>query len=781
MKKQDGNLNPTRSNSSLWMGLIWLGLLGLPVCDMLGWTTAIAQAQTVPSPVRQAYTLLSQGRVDEAIAAFERIIQDNPRLVEARLGLGIAYRRRGRDADALRAYEQVLEIDPNNRLALSTIGLFGEYRQEWQIKGINALTTLLNLEPGNLEGRAQRAKLLFYQGRFSESLADYNVLLQNNPTPAVLIGAAEVYTYSGDYQRGLELFNRYQSTGQSVRGDAAIAYGVALRETGNAAQAVQVLEAQLRQATQLNTQVIRLRGALATAYAANQQLPQAVEVLAPLRGRQDSRLTLARALSTLNRYDPRAGYSEEAANLYLQVLSTVPNPSESWIREAADVLSDVPSQQSYALQLYQQLAQRNPSDRSAVVQQLVLANRIGAISKTQLNQQLLTTLAALPSDSAQLQRIAQTLIRIDPPDPVLLPLFQNLLSTGVNQPFLYFRIAQMYSQAGDLASAKTALGAYAATPEGTRDQGTTQLLLADIERREGNIGLAVQRYQAIVNSNDPTPGVIEGALQGLAGLLASQGQLAEAIAIYDQLIVRDPQDLRKQLARTSLALQANQISQAEAEGILYRWFQTRPLTDTPPELFSLVGALPASPQLESVYNALLQANPNDTTVLRRSLQLLASRSPAQAQARVNQLVMSDPYNPGVYFLQGQIAQDLGDTALAAQAYETILAIQPTNVDAISALAGIRFQQRRFDEANQLYNLVLSIKPEDRVAQTSLVGLIAIDGRRIEAIQQLEQIRFQESLQGASSNTVSQEIQRLEEGFLLQRGIQPAWERFGFEE
>jgi Flp pilus assembly protein TadD len=50
-------------------------------------------------------------------------VQQNPNNVEAHLGLAIAYRRAGRDADALPVYQRVITLDPNNRLALTTLGL----------------------------------------------------------------------------------------------------------------------------------------------------------------------------------------------------------------------------------------------------------------------------------------------------------------------------------------------------------------------------------------------------------------------------------------------------------------------------------------------------------------------------------------------------------------------------------------------------------------------------------------------------------------------------------
>lgn len=753
--------------------LTGLMLFGGP---LLGTVLAPAAVQAQTAQLQQAYSLLGRGLVNQAIAAFERYLRANPQSVDAQLGLAIAYRRAGRDAEAFRAYQRVLELDPNNRLALSTLGVLGEFRPEWQDEGIAALTTLLNLEPNNVEARAQRAKLLFFQGRFAESVADYDIVLQGSPTPAVLLTAAQVYTYSGNPQRGLELFNRYRSTGGQITGDAAIAYAVALRETGNVAQSIQLLQAQLSQSRQLDANQIQIRGALATAFAQNQQFAEAEAVLAPLRGRADSRLTLARALSVIARSNP--AYAQETAALYRQVLAETPNPSPSLLREVADVLSGIPQERAFALQLYQQLAQQQPNDRSLVVQQLVLGSELGTVSRAQLRQQLRTSFATLPTDSVQLQQIAQALIRLDPPDPELLPLYQALLTAGANEEFLNFRIAQIQIQQGNYTAARSALSAYSTTPAGGRDQGAILLLLADIDRREGNLEGAAQRYQTILASGITSPSIVGGALRGLAGIRQSQGRPQEAIAIYDQIIALNPQDTSAQLGRAGLALQAGLLSQADAANVLNAWLQTRPLTDTPPELYSLAGALPANPAYEPLYVALLENEPTSVPIQLRYLQVVAARDPALAEAQIQQLIARDPNNIGAYFVQGELAQQLGNYALAEEAYEAILQRQPNNTGALSALAGVRFQQRDFIGAAELYNRVLTINPQDTTAQTSLIALNAAQGLPLAALQQLQQLQRQQiATTGVINPALLLQQQQIQEGLLLQRGIQPPWERF----
>jgi tetratricopeptide (TPR) repeat protein len=760
---------------SIYLGLI---LLGTPIVQTLSLNPA--QAETAPTAVREGYTLLGKGLVNDAIAVFRRAVAENSQSIEAKLGLAIAYRRAGKDADAWQMYLQVLAQDPNNQLALRTVGILGGYRPEWQSTGIEALTRLLSLAPGDVDALAQRALLYSYQGRFAESLADYQIVLQRNPSPEAVLNAAQVYTYTKNYRQALDLFSRYRSTGKAITGSAAIAYAQVLRETGNPAQAIQILQSSLPK--QFNKTAIDILSELSQAYLANGQVNEAIAVLNSLQGRSDAQLSLARALNEIGRKQSLSSYRAQAAVLYRQVLAQTPNPSFGLVREVADVVSGLPSEKTYALQLYRWLAQQQPNDRAIAIQQLALENQLGFLSRINLRQRLLALLQPLPTDPAQQLAIAQALVRVEP-DPELLPIYQTLIQTGVNEPFLNFRLAQILVERNNFEAARSALAVYRSTMAGARDQAP-ELLLAEMERRQGNLEASAQRYQALLSPNQTDSDVATAALQGLASVRLAQGRSDQALALYDQLLARNPQDLKTQLGWAAVAYQSKRISEAQAEALLYTWLQSHPATDTPPELYSLVGALPPSPQRESLYVALTQANPSYIPIQVRLVQVLASRDLTQAQTYVNQVLAQvqatnpdSTNNADLLFLQGQLAQAVGDRGKAEEAYKAILAFQPKNVNALSALGGIRFQQRQFDAATQLYSQVLSLNPSDQTARMSLAELTAAEGYTFNSIQQLEQMQIQQTMAGVPSSDISRRIQLLQEDLLRQRGFQPSWERY----
>ena len=735
-----------------------------------------AGAPVYAQSVGQGYSQLSAGQVAGAIATFQRLVQQNPNNVEAQLGLAIAYRRAGRDADALPVYQRVIALDPSNRLALNTLGLLGEFRPEWQPIGIQALTQLLQLEPNSLEARAQRARLYYYQGLFSAALADYAAVLSGTSDPNILGPAAEAHTFSGDYAAGLALFDRYRAAGGAVRGDQAIAYAQALRESGQLPQAIQLLEQELRRSTNSDTQQIRLRGALASTYAANRQFQPALELLQPLRGRTDSRLTLARALNALGDYGQQASYNQESASLYRQVLSTTANLSPGVRREASFALGNLPEQRPAALQLVEQLAQEQPGDASLTLQRQLLAYQMGQTTQTNLVQQVRSAFPQLPGDPVQVRYLGQLLSRQTPPIVELLPLYQSLISGGATESFLYFRVAQIFAQQGRLADARQALLAYTGTPAGSRDLETTQLLLADIERREGNLAQSAQRYQGLLNTVQAGP-IRAGAIQGLAAVYQTQGQLQPALALYDSLIAANPQNTAYPLGRAALAYQAGLISEAQATALLNQGAQQYGPTAAPPELTSLVTALPPAAGRAGLYQTLLASDPGNPQLQLRSLQVLAATNPAQAQAQAAALVAANPSVLDWYFVQGEIAQQTKAYDTARQSYQAVLQRQPNQQDALLALAGLEFEQGNYRQANDLYRQALAVNDQNATARTALAALNAVQGKPLAAIQQLQRWQQEQIAQGQVNPQVTRQIEQIQGGLLMQRGIQPSWERF----
>ena len=459
-------------------------------------------------------------------------------------------------------------------------------------------------------------------------------------------------------------------------------------------------------------------------------------------------------------------------------MAEAPDLTAGIAREVADALSIIPGYELDALDVYRQLVQRYPNDVSLQVQQAVTEYTVGAINSSELQGRLQSLLQPLPTNEQEQKTIAQTLTRIDPPLPGLLPIYQSVVQGENSDPFLYFRIAQMYSQLGQYETAKQALFGYSSSPAGQRDVYSSLLLLADIERQQGNLDLSAQRYLSILAANVQDTQLITGALQGLAAVRQAQGRVDEAIALYDQIIVLNPQDPTKQLGRIALAYQTDRISEFEATAALSQWLAAQPISGTlPPEVASLVGLLPAAPEREPLYDWLLSIDPTSVPIQIRKIQLVAQREPELAQAMVDLLVLQNPNDLDFYFVQGEVAQALGDLDSAKDAYEVILSQEPTNIGALQSLGGVQFQRRRLTSAARLYNRARALEPQNLATRRTLADLSVVRGNRLQAVEDLERLQREQAAQGVYDPEVWQQLQQTREGYLQQRGFQPPWERF----
>jgi tetratricopeptide (TPR) repeat protein len=372
--------------------------------------------------------------------------------------------------------------------------------------------------------------------------------------------------------------------------------------------------------------------------------------------------------------------------------------------------------------------------------------------------------------------MGQVLSRLTPPIVELLPLYQTLAAGGATEPFLYFRIAQLLTQQGRLVEAKQVLAIYTNTPAGSRDPETAQLLLADIERREGNLAQSAQRYESLLSTSQ-APSIRAGALQGLAAVYQTQGQFQPALALYDSLIAANPQNVAYPLGRAALAYQAGLISEEQATTLLTQAVQQSGTATPPPELIALATVLPPSESRAGLYQALLASDPGNPQLQLRSLQVLATTNPAQAQAQAAALVTANPNTLDWYFVQGEIAQQTGAFDLARQSYQAVLQRQPDQPDALLALAGLEFELGHYDQADALYQQALAANSQNATARTALAALNAVQGNSLAAIRQLQAWQQEQLALGYVNPQVTRQIQEIQGGLLLQRGIQPAWERF----
>jgi len=88
--------------------------------------------------------------IQEQLAGLESRAKENPRDVAVLMELGEAYHHLGKPDQAIKTYEQVLALDPNNVTARYDMAIIYYYSSKYD-QAINQLNEMIKIDPGNKE------------------------------------------------------------------------------------------------------------------------------------------------------------------------------------------------------------------------------------------------------------------------------------------------------------------------------------------------------------------------------------------------------------------------------------------------------------------------------------------------------------------------------------------------------------------------------------------------------------------------------------------------------
>ena len=71
----------------------------------------------------KALTLFGENKLEDAVEAFNELIETYPNYIEGYLGLGHAYERLSQYDEAIEAVKKAIEIDPNDPLAYTSLSI----------------------------------------------------------------------------------------------------------------------------------------------------------------------------------------------------------------------------------------------------------------------------------------------------------------------------------------------------------------------------------------------------------------------------------------------------------------------------------------------------------------------------------------------------------------------------------------------------------------------------------------------------------------------------------
>jgi tetratricopeptide (TPR) repeat protein len=163
---------------------------------------ALLAITTAPLPAQQqlADGAWNQGRYEEAQAAYQRVLAEDPNAVRANLRLGVmlSWREQFDSALGLVARARAAEpADAEMRLIEARIlALAGRHQH-----AIAQYDSLLQAQPDSREAALGRARVLSWSGRLAEAVASYDSVLSHHPgDEEAMVGGAQASAWRGDLQ-----------------------------------------------------------------------------------------------------------------------------------------------------------------------------------------------------------------------------------------------------------------------------------------------------------------------------------------------------------------------------------------------------------------------------------------------------------------------------------------------------------------------------------------------------------------------------------------------------
>ena len=158
-------------------------------------------------PLVEAQAHLRAGKVREALAIYDRIVETRPQDLEAHKGRAVALARLGRYFDALAAYARVTAVKPDDvdaRVGQARIlGCMGRYSEaEAECRRVLADS------PNAVEAYLQLATILGWQRKYSEAAALFERARQLAPRdPEPYVGLARLRFWQDDPEGAKALFD----------------------------------------------------------------------------------------------------------------------------------------------------------------------------------------------------------------------------------------------------------------------------------------------------------------------------------------------------------------------------------------------------------------------------------------------------------------------------------------------------------------------------------------------------------------------------------------------
>jgi tetratricopeptide (TPR) repeat protein len=190
-----------------------------------------------------------------AAGDFSHAVQTDAKFVRAWIDLGFAYFLEARIDDAIEALRSAIKADPQQAVSYRTLASFFVHNGQNE-KAAEVLRDLTTAIPGDSDGHANLASVLYGLKRYKEAAAEYQSAIQTGKDKAQLeAGLGLSYFHAGDHERGTGALDKAVALDSSPTTLNNIAYELAdaslelSKSKDYAEKAVKAVEEESRQVT----------------------------------------------------------------------------------------------------------------------------------------------------------------------------------------------------------------------------------------------------------------------------------------------------------------------------------------------------------------------------------------------------------------------------------------------------------------------------------------------------------------------------------------------------
>ncbi|HEY2291275.1 MAG TPA: tetratricopeptide repeat protein [Thermoanaerobaculia bacterium] len=278
-----------------------------------------------------------------------------------------------------------------------------------------------------------------------------------------------------------------------------------------------------------------------------------------------------------------------------------------------------------------------------------------------------------------------------------------------DDPSLAVLLSKAHYKDGDPASAAAVLEPFARNLlAGEPSSPAERTLMADLAVEYGRALVALSKWPEAIAALTRATQLNPDGLQGWQ--LLSRAQLAAG--------QRD--DANKSMERF------RQVESAQKSNTARINQEQRNTDDPTGRNLEAAMKLASQGQVENALSAIRQEirlQPNDPRPrMAEVMTLLNAKRPKDARNAIDGALSSNPRNPDFLYLRGAVKMALRDLPGAEQDFRQTLQIKPDHVAAMSDLAVLLTANGKKDEARQLLQKVLEIKPNDPMAKANLEKL-----------------------------------------------------------